>query len=449
MSIFAAPSFYNQADQNIYGQGYSFIPQERFRGGAFNFPTTEDENTGSGIQSLPVTTALNNRNNNVFSGSTSDLTTAFQKAVDDRQNRLTELNRPLNPGTFNVTSNLTGRGRLDPMGSGYYDTLNRLEARDPSGYRMSTFNENFAPSGEVVSSIDYDPRTNPNIKKAFFESVYQSGPQVFDAEEPTIGRKISDAFYSIPGLSKPQSAEDILTSGYNQPYGVGGPGIIGAILGKMDNYHNLSRPEQAFISANMGYTGPTVFGENTTGLSKDPFGLNVRSAFGNYAERVGVESEKLGDLLSKDLAEKYGVEFDEETGMFVGANAKKANDMTKMLRAKYNFYTQQNMNYADMVKKNAELAAKRDKDLINELGITADDAFSTTTQGGGGGIADSGYGRGGGLDASKMGGGSQQAKSGGQKAGGTGRTDGGWGLADGGRVPYMMGGLTNLVDIYD
>ena len=31
MSIFAAPSFYNQADQNIYNQGFSFIPQERFR----------------------------------------------------------------------------------------------------------------------------------------------------------------------------------------------------------------------------------------------------------------------------------------------------------------------------------------------------------------------------------------------------------------------------------
>ena len=26
---------------------------------------------------------------------------------------------------------------------------------------------------------------------------------------------------------------------------------------------------------------------------------------------------------------------------------------------------------------------------------------------------------------------------------------GGWGLADGGRVPYMMGGLADLVDIYD
>jgi len=35
------------------------------------------------------------------------------------------------------------------------------------------------------------------------------------------------------------------------------------------------------------------------------------------------------------------VEFDEETGMFVGTNAKKANDMTKMMRTKFNFRKQQ------------------------------------------------------------------------------------------------------------
>jgi hypothetical protein len=38
MSIFSAPSFYNQADQDIYNQGFSFIPQEQFRGGAFKIP---------------------------------------------------------------------------------------------------------------------------------------------------------------------------------------------------------------------------------------------------------------------------------------------------------------------------------------------------------------------------------------------------------------------------
>ena len=31
MSIFAVPSFYNQADQNIFSGGERFITQERFR----------------------------------------------------------------------------------------------------------------------------------------------------------------------------------------------------------------------------------------------------------------------------------------------------------------------------------------------------------------------------------------------------------------------------------
>ena len=83
----------------------------------------------------------------------------------------------------------------------------------------------------------------------------------------------------------------------------------------------------------------------------------------------------------------------------------------------------------------AEEKIKKEKDFVTQqLNVTADDVATTTKRGGGGGIADAGYGRGGGLDASKMGGGSRQAKSGGQKAGGTGRKDGGWGWADGGRV---------------
>jgi len=51
-----APSFYNTADQNIYNKGYSFVPQERFRGGAFNIPTTPKDSP-TGITTLP--TAMN------------------------------------------------------------------------------------------------------------------------------------------------------------------------------------------------------------------------------------------------------------------------------------------------------------------------------------------------------------------------------------------------------
>ena len=55
MSIFAAPNFYNQADQNIYDSGDRFITQEKFRFGlpiqkniSFSSPST------SGIAGLPV-----------------------------------------------------------------------------------------------------------------------------------------------------------------------------------------------------------------------------------------------------------------------------------------------------------------------------------------------------------------------------------------------------------
>jgi hypothetical protein len=270
----------------------------------------------------------------------------------------------------------------------------------------------------------------------------QLGPNYIPAETPTLSRRINDMFYSLPGLSKPQSADQILEEGYNKPYGMSAfPGILGTILGKMDNYSNLPVADQAFIAKNMGYTGPTVFGDNSSGLSKDPFGLNTRSAFGNYAERVGVESEKLGDILGGKLSEKYGATFNPETGMFESedeAAAAKANKMTKMLRAKFNFYTKQNMDYADMVQKAAELQAAKDKDIVNKIGVTADDVASTTTQGGGGGIASSAY-SGGGADAASMGGGSQQAKSsGGAK---TSRSDGGWGWAD--------GGIVDMLEIYD
>jgi len=67
---------------------------------------------------------------------------------------------------------------------------------------------------------------------------------------------------------------------------VKGFGPVSMVLGAMDQFDTLSPVDQQFINMNMGYTGPTVFGENQSGLSKDPFGINTRSAFGNYADYV-------------------------------------------------------------------------------------------------------------------------------------------------------------------
>ena len=168
-------------------------------------------------------------------------------------------------------------------------------------------------------------------------------------QEMTMMGKVQDFF-------TPQSAQDILNDGYQEPRFQ--PGIIGMLAGKIDNYRNLPQVDQAFIAQNMGYTGPTVFGDNNSGLNKDVFGINTRSAFGNYGEYVDKKSGQLTDTLTKQggkIFDKYAVDpitgqvLDEEefsydpiTGQYIGTNAAaiaKANRMNKMNLTKLGFYT--------------------------------------------------------------------------------------------------------------
>ena len=117
----------------------------------------------------------------------------------------------------------------------------------------------------------------------------------------------------VKDFMNPQSSNEIMKSGYQEPRFQ--PGIIGTMLGKIDNYRNLPRADQAFISQNMGYTGPTVFGENNSGLGKDEFGINTRSAFGNYAEYV--------DKMNKDSEDMTDEEFKDYVNTFKGLEKRK------------------------------------------------------------------------------------------------------------------------------
>jgi len=378
----------NPYDQSIYDAGFKYIPQSRYLLNPFQIPQGE-ESEGNVAPGLPAIYQAQGGGGGTmpYTGSTGNLMSGFQTSVDSRQDRLRSLNMPLEQKGI------------------------------PGGDILM---ENIGVPG--IESMPYDEAQFGPVTIKGAPGVYQAGAK------NTLSRRIQDAIYGILPGGKPQTAEMILNEGYNKPYGSAmGPGILGAILGKMDNYSNLPVADQAFIAANMGYTGPTVFGENTSGLSKDPFGINVRSAFGNYAEYVDKTASSLEDALDR-ARNKYDTE--EE---FLA--------MTKMMRNKLDFYRQKQKEYSDMINQSAEIKAAKDRDIVNKIGVTSGDVASTTTQGGGGGIADRGYGPGGGLDASRMGGGSQQAKSGGQKAGGTGRTDGGWGWAD--------GGIVDLIDIYD
>jgi len=142
----------------------------------------------------------------------------------------------------------------------------------------------------------------------------------------------------------------------------GGIGPVSMALGAMDKFDTLPALDQQFIEQNMGYTGPTVFGQNTGGNYVDPFGVNVRSAFGNYAEKVRDDYSGLKDSLTGRLSDKYGAKFDEELGEFVGKNAKKANDMTELMRKKFTFRNKQ-IKQQEFDAKISDKARQKQRDL--------------------------------------------------------------------------------------
>jgi len=127
----------------------------------------------------------------------------------------------------------------------------------------------------------------------------------------------------------------------------------------IQNFSSLSPADQLFIKTNAGYRGPTVFGENTSGLSKDPYGLNTgETLMGNYAQTVRDNYKQLEKTLNKN---RGAVTFNEVTGMFEGEDkdlVAEENRKTKMIRKKFLFRKkqtdQQKKNQRDIDKKAAQ-----------------------------------------------------------------------------------------------
>jgi len=240
---------------------------------------------------------------------------------------------------------------------------------------------------------------------------------------------------------------------------IGGFGPVSAVLSRMDKFDTLPELDQQFIKQSMGYTGPTVFGENTGGGYVDPFGVNVRSAFGNYAEKVRDDFSSLEDSLTGRLTDKYGAQFNPATGLFESDDeeaAALANKKTKLMRKKYTFRKKQLEQQAfdeDVARKKAEAEAaaaeeERKAAIIREREFAAQgrsDPNDPSRQGASGRRPGSGSGPTVRDDQGDRGSG----QTGGYSYDSGGRQGFGYGLADGGRVYYMDGGLADLVDIYD
>ena len=217
------------------------------------------------------------------------------------------------------------------------------------------------------------------------------------------------SFFYEKGVPRQASVNEMLSRGMlgakdtrltsNIPFGISGL-IAGALP---DKYYDMTLGDQILTQSYMGYTDP-----NTNMANKDPFGLNVRSAFGNYSKKA----QEIVDTLNEKKARNKGVLSDydlQRLSFYTGVVNKKQNiaaDLALIQKAK------------EEEAKKADIKAKAD-------------LASLTTQGGGGGIASEGV-RSGRVDAAGMGGGSRQAKSSGAQK--TGRTDGGWGWKNRGLV---------------
>ena len=327
-------AFYNQGDQNIY-KDFQYVPQEKYRLG-FTAPVQgggQDASTPS--FGIPNTNAFTNSGgNNSYSGPMGEL--------------MSNANRINQESYFNSlpTPNVDG---LDQS------------MRDKTFMGMRSYNEN-----QDVNPVDAGE----------YLAAGQDIPTNFS---PTYAGRVQETLSKGKNLIGKGAK-----MGINAAMGI--PGLSYA-LGKIDRFSSLPQLDQDFINRQKYYTGPTVFGENNSGLGKDPFGINTRSAFGNYAQYV------------RDLVKSGKLKGDRKTFY--------EKEMEKQ---------EQNKKIAIANEKNAGAAAN-----------------AGTQRGGGAGDS----------STSHMGGISQsQADAVGKANKDAGM--GGWGLKDGGRAGYFFGGRVNF-----
>jgi len=376
-------------DQSIYDQGYKYIPQSKYLLNPFQIPQGDENEVPTGIATTYQAQSGGGGGGMGYTGGITGLTTDFQKAVDARTQRLEDAYD--NPSTAKIFGMPAFKQDVNPADAGFY-----------------------------VAEDMRIPQQRTMLGKMF----------------------------------QPQSPQEIMEQGYTPRTNIG---ILSAILGKADKFGTLPRADQAFITSQMGYTGPTVFGDNQSGLSKDPFGLNTRSAFGNYAERVGTEVDKLGLALSPTGAiggkkDFQGATFNPATGEFEAAEDSDLtpqqiaalNQRTKLVRTKLNFYRGQKKERdafreqeAQRIRDEIAAAAAAKSRAAARAAIKAQGEASYTPSIHG----PTDYGRDSrGNQSFDMGNqGFGIGSDGGPVSNRTGR----------GRQGYMLGGLTDLVDIYD
>ena len=371
-------------DAEIRAKGINFLSPQKYLQKPYEFPVEEEEEeetTPSGITNTNAFTNAftNSGGNNYFAGSPNSLIQDYNTTTKDRYFR--NQDTPL----------------VDDL---YQSKLDKTFMGMPS-YRQQDFVGPFTPYGQPM---------NMDNPAASIENIIASRNMPL---EQTMAGKVQDIY----GRSK-----DLIGKGITA---VSGFGPISYALGRLDRFDTLPATDQQFINMNMGYTGPTVFGKNTG--NQDPFGINTRSAFGNYGEFVDQEADKTTEGIEeskKSWEGKYG-------------DLNKVNNFGKTWAEMNKLRVQKNQFYVNQknLKKEVEKAAQEEKDRVagvqkdldtgsyvdrDTSGMTASDR----AVGGGAGVA--------GLGPSAEDRGSRSAQGYSQHA-------------KGGRVGYFYGGLASIL----
>ena len=232
-------------DAEIRAKGIKFLPKQKYLQNPYEFPVEEEE-------TAPVSGGITNTNAFTNSGGNSG---GYYGSTDNLINNFNSINQDKyfsNQQTPNV------------------DGLDQ-SMRDKTFMGMRSYNEN-----QDVNPVDAGE----------YLAAGQDIPTNFS---PTYAGRVQETL----GRGK-----DLLGKGVGMAFNaaIGIPGLSYA-LGKLDNFNTLPAMDREFINQNKNYTGPTIFGENTG--NQDPFGINTRSAFGNYAQHSRDMAAIDGDLAAQ------------------------------------------------------------------------------------------------------------------------------------------------------
>ena len=243
-------------DQRIRDEGFNFVPFDRYLASPFQMPESQTvaSPVSTGITTLPMN--MGEGRGGTYTGGVNALITEYDKITKENYFR----NQP----TPLVDS--LRQSKLDKTFMGF-PSYREQELTGPDlGEYIGGQEIGYTPGGEIGFSYGTDvPLELTTAGKI------QGGIESF-----------RDKAGSLMGKIK-------------------GFGPVSFIANALDRFDTLSPADQEFIKMNMGYTGQTVFGDNQSGLSKDPYGINTRSLFGNYADYVDDFVSKYEDMEEEDF----------------------------------------------------------------------------------------------------------------------------------------------------